>query len=651
MCGSLLSIVGCSNETDTLVTCPVGKQPIELAVGVDNASTRAVTVEQPIMEALPEGTALWMIMKSDYATLSDASLNYSGNTDTKYCVTKGTTATTTTTENPVAFALEDTRYWDDAHARSSELSVWALAVPGVATQDFGLTASSFEATVPAELSAGFAWSLSAAQTATTIAAEDLCFSNNIADNTSYSAADARLKFDAAANPKVFDKGKLVFYHALTKITIRLVEGDGFNTSSDDDFNLDNIALKGFSLGGTFNVAQGEFTSTDATTTITSLYNKGKDTNANHNLEALVMPGTSLDGDLADAVAFSVDGSVFKVSAATLKSKIAGFTKFEAGKNYIFTFRVSKTGISVTATIAPWTDVTAETAYPKITIDKCYGQETDGNDFGKAFSLYLSETVNSGYAKKADVSSTYGLTPALYWPNHETHYFFRGIWPEVKAEGTPAEKVSGTAISVANSAYSEGRYPSDLMLGYPRKADGTADETCKVHTSPATQGICADEHNIHLNFQYVMSQVEVKLSTSTGADKVVLDGNTTIKIIDGYSAGTIALADGTATGTTQADYTMNGGTYADRLDAIIPQSLSDLKFRITVKDADNKYDTYEATIADIEVTPTGGTKGKITSWQPGKKYFYSLYITKTGIKVTATLKDWETVTSNDNHIWM
>lgn len=88
------------------------------------------------------------------------------------------------------------------------------------------------------------------------------------------------------------------------------------------------------------------------------------------------------------------------------------------------------------------------------------------------------------------------------------------------------------------------------------------------------------------------------------------------------------------------------------DAIIPQQLEGLKFRITVTDNDGKQDKYETVlgIKEIEVTPAGGSATYITSWEPGKHYVYNLYITKTGIKVTATIKDWITATGGTS-IWM
>lgn len=140
MCSSLLTIAGCSSDTDsTFNNSDAGKQPIELSVGVESPVTRAVVTDGTgkTLKALPEGTDLWMVMKSEYAALGDANLDYKGEQGEKYCVTVGTTGAATDKENPVTFASGKTRYWDDAHGRSSKLSVWALAVPGITSEKFG----------------------------------------------------------------------------------------------------------------------------------------------------------------------------------------------------------------------------------------------------------------------------------------------------------------------------------------------------------------------------------------------------------------------------------------------------------------------------------------------------------------------------------
>lgn len=659
---SLAAMVGCASDTDTAVP-DSEKHAIELAVGIETPLSRAVVTngDGKTLEAFKSATDLWMVMKSEYKTLSDAGLNYKGGNDDKYCVTSGTTGTKINEdkENVVSITGDNVRYWDDAHARSSKLSVWAVAVPEVkGTNVWGKTAKNFN-TEAEDLT--ISWEIPATQNAESMKNKDLCFSNNIAgDNTMRYSNQQSLKFDT---------GKLIFYHALSKITIKLVEGEGFDHTATTDFNFDsgNVAMKGFKLSGKFDVAQGEFTnlSSVSASDITSIYNKEK-TATGYTLEALVMPKTVLKtSGPADALSFSIDGNAYTVSsetiAASLRSALgqsAGTdVTLEAGKNYILKFTINKTGIKLVATIGAWQDVEGTSYSPLINISDTYGHT--GTEFAKGFSFYLKEANTTNFEKGTDVTYNasavaparkYALTTPLYWPNHNTHYYFRGIYPTVGDAGTPTAKVTATSVTVSNAAYSSGTFPSDLMIGYPRtENDAAADETCKTHTLP---GICATEGDIRLNFLYAMSQVEVILKSEleTGmpeAAKVTLSENSEVDILNGYTSGSIDLMTGVATVSgARTNWTMEGGTALDRRSAIVPQSLSGLKFRVKVDGGNDTFDYYEATIADILV---GGKT--ITAWEPGKHYIYTLNITKTGIKITATLKDWETVSSDNNHIWM
>lgn len=679
----LSAFTACSSEDD--VRIEGAKTPIALSVGVEGPMSRASVITDEVSDktfsAFGSTTDIWMVMQSDYKALSgnNSALDekdYKGNQNTKYCVTYGTTGTADGTVNPVNISGNQIRYWDDAHARSSALSIWALAVPGKtgAIQSSGTwsTSTVWGSSNPKKT---IDWTIATAQNATTIVDNDLCFSNNTADYTSASNTDRRMKYSEGT----FDKGKLVFYHALSKITIKMVEGDGFKTSSTEDFNLNKITLNGFKVKGTFDVVDGAFSSTDAVTPITSMYKK-EQTAADMTLEALVMPGTNLStAALTDAVDFSIDGNAFKVSSATLVEKLKGGDAsaewngiIEAGKNYIFTFRVSKTAVEVTATIKDWEVLSAKQDEPKINVSTAYGQDVSDPDkrtaFTKNFTFLRSTSINNSYTDQSEAiydKGAYFLTPDRYWPDHSTHYFFRGVWPVMEASEdgtkTPTTKFYGSnSIVVENAPYAKDTYPSDLMIGYPR----TTTETCPHGNTVATSGICATEGDIRMNFQYVMSQVEVKLETSdpSSSDHVTFDANTKVEIVDAYNEGYILLSNGSSSfeDKFKADpYTMHrvNGANDHFHDAVIPQTLLGdsqfIKFRITVTDpASSTQDSYETVfgVKDIEVEEGSNAAAKITAWEPGKRYVYTLYITKTGIKVTATIKDWIEAKGSTT-IWM
>lgn len=670
---SLLALSACSDESGVVDNnTNEGKTTIDLNVGMAGAAaTRAITeLPDPAnLSTLPTGTTLFMVMKSEV----DA--------QTKWTMTKAVTGTVTDKKSAVAFSVDGTpRYWDDCGARDAMVSVYSICTPGGTpnTPTIGgksqyaftgtpSTGAWSDAYTPSALTISN-WTVQtdqAALNATTFADQDLCYSNNV---TKYSETeDHRLKFNNTTSGK-FDKGDLVFYHALTKVTVNMTAGDGFEAAdSKKAFQSPATAtIHDFQVQGDFDIPTGVVTPKGAYVDNITTFMTNDDKTGTEEVvtrSAIIMPGRTLAAS-DKILTVDGDGSTYNVTAAELVAAMPeGDKVMQQGTEYIINVRISKTGIKVAATIADWKNVEGTNYSPLINFTQSYGAE--GTDFGKGFSLYLSQnagvdaSLEDNFAKGTDVSyaaSKYTLVTPLYWPNHQKHYLFRGVWPLVGAatDGTqtPSTNVEAKKIAVANVAYAKDSYPSDLMLGYPRKAG----ETCESHGKDVTTlGICATEGSIAMNFQYVMSQVEVNLSTSEAANKVIFDERTTVEIIGGYYDGFFLFKNGASdfTDKTTGDYGMHkeGDTNKKFHDAVIPQSLEGLKFRITVTDSEGKSDKYETVlgIKEIEVTPSGGSARKIDTWEPGKKYIYNLYITKTGIKVTATLTDWITVTADEN-VW-
>ena len=170
------------------------------------------------------------------------------------------------------------RYWDDAHGRNSLLSAYAVAVPNksfnateAATK---LTATSLEGSDSwaAETSPNnsITWTVTnSTVTKAKIEAEDLTYSNNIqyggtkgryvwdyndgkykpevlSSATHQDLGNDRMRFtqsgklgeDATLGTEAghFDKGHLHFKHALSRMTIKIIEGDGFDKTSDNKSN-------------------------------------------------------------------------------------------------------------------------------------------------------------------------------------------------------------------------------------------------------------------------------------------------------------------------------------------------------------------------------------------------------------------------------
>ncbi len=598
-------------------------------------------------------------------------------------------------------SMDPVLYWDDFHTADPDNTAgrnYGLDIYGAGVDGYR-NAEGIIGTLPDETVANgnnlersfdwnkLHWTLPLDQSAKSFTNCDLLTSNNVT-----AGKDGTLKFDDVTGKSGKTPSNLLeFTHAMTCITVELTAGKGFPVSGNPataKFQSNpSVTLLGFPYVGIVDVINKTTTPTkaDFTTTTEDPYVTGNiesfirsgGTSHTVKLQALVYPGCAFADD-TNVLSIMADGNKYLVTAKKMNEALAtaGHATFQQGTNYVFKVTVNKTGVDVTATIKEWDEITAENEAPIINFDKCYGQNDEA--FTKTFSLYRSTNKMKDYTGGSDQAvityenNRYVMTPQLYWPDHKTHYFFRAIWPQVGTPDGPAAITNTNSIEVIevyNEAYRADKYPSDLRIGMPRKADGTPDETCK--NGHGVEGICAtdapdgsthdDEGKIHLNFRYAMSQVSVQLKTNeedvSSTNRVTFDKNTMVEILNGYTAGALRLGDGSSdfTGKTPATYTMSNDNDAPKKyeyyrDAIVPQALTnadgDLKFRITVGD-----DAYETVlgIKGIQVNE-GGVLKTINAWEPGKKYVYTLTITKTGISVTATIADWDTVTA-DTPIWM
>ena len=592
--------------------------------------------------------------------------------------TTGTTGAKTGTDNlHNEVSMNPQLYWDDygtadpgnTAGRTEGLTIYGAAVNG---EDAPTVAND-------KWNGGLAWNVGTPTTGVINQnttdfwkKQDLLTSNNV---TAETGQDGTYKFDERNSGKLLE-----FTHAMTKVTVNLKAGEGFpgwSTSTPDGGAFQTaptVTLLGFNYTGTVNIIGKESTPTAATTNITAhLADGGAAHTATY--DALVFPGNKF-ADTDEILKINADGNEYFVTAKLINdANTATDDEFEQAKNYVLNITVNKTKIeTITATIVNWSDVKAATETPKINISANYGQEmTDANAFKHDFDFYRSETINANYSKDAivtysvvDSKNTYTLSTPLYWPTHNTHYFFRGVFP------TGVTVTDNSVIAVTNTAYTAESNPSDLAIGFPRPT--IDNESCGNSTHNKKwyeDGICATEGEIRMNFQYVMSQVEVRLTTNTadGATDAVNLANAKVEIVNGYTAGNINLSDGSATPTgDKDDYTLNPITGADRdgvaaanirHSAVLPQALTyttagattNLRFKITIYNSSDP-DDVDIYYADINPILEKGKSTKVApngKWEAGVHYIYNLDIRKTAIKVTATLTDWITVTASDN-VW-
>ena len=720
---ALVFFVACSSEEQTLTTeNNVEKDDgiVKLSAGIAEGEQRAKTrAEDEARHAThlaftPNTTELALRVKGTWTSSN---------------VIKYTTATVgTASSGHNAVECNPVIFWEDygsADPTNTAGRSEGLTIYGAAVNNKSLTAASIGGLITTdELWNAIPWVLDADQTASnkTPTDKDLLISNNASgdENTTY---DGRYRFD---NRNV---GKLLeFKHAMSKITVNLKPGAGFTSGFNStpeviltsrDGTAETASTQYWALitgkvnvfDGTVDIrSEGQGTPSTITMCNATLSSTAQTYDYTVAKEALVMPGSQFTSDDAIIVRINADGNIYYVTAQKIRAAINSSTHAtdgsyltQAGKNYIINVIVNQTDVSVrvTATVANWTDVSAAEVAPVINVNANYGGGSTA--FSKdEYSLFRSTALANGYGtedahhyfkeerrvkKSGDnwVMSEYGTSDwqasPIYWPNHNTHYQFRGVWPAAgSATGTIETDIDtyprvqssthdGTpqVIKVSNVAYIANSFPSDLMIARP-EIDPSTLCTNKDHTNVSLYnvGICATEGTINLNFRYMMSQVEVNLSTTTGDDKVKLEG-AIVEIVKIYNTGDVKLGDREviptgSIGSYELNTVTGEGNTNKRWSAIVPQSLTydpnspladdNTKFRISIKNEEGTAidDIYYADINPI--LKQGSTTEKVApngKWESGKRYVYDLRLTKTNVQVTATLTDWAPVNA-DHTIW-
>lgn len=616
-------------------------------------------------------------------------------------------------ENPLTF--EPVLYWDDygtgdpanaATGRTTGLDILAVAVDK-ATTEMEISETEWKGTK--------SWAL---QTdGKDVLTKDILVANNLSDGKE----PGRLTF---ANRKLPEKSRLIFQHLMSKITFNLKPADGFmqtggtyafTTSPTVTLNRNRYKDGTPPTGGEYAFADGTISIRKAEAThsgnkqtitagdVTKKVESGHEVNTQ---VALVYPGTCLGESDNDVVArIDADKNYYYVTAKEIRAAIdrvadhARDYNTKAGYNYIINVTVKKTGVNVTATVTNWVTVEAQETSPVIALTAGAGDTGETGDLTAitdGFDFFRSTEKLTGYSDEASLQvgdyykplrkvkwgtgttspracvfwdNTGATERLLYWPDHDTHYHFRGVYPatttdaastdapQVKAFPT-AEGATAQGIAVKNGAFDQKKFPSNLMIGMPEITAGTLCGSGE-HTQEdmSEKGICARSGKINLNFRYMMSQVEIELahSLAEGAEgDVTLNEHTTVEIVGGYTDGYIRLGDRKAVGQTKGSYTTKVVSGEEnklkRHDIVLPQELEGMKFKITVNNEGGTKDYYYATIKDIPVRVGGGASQSITKWESGKHYKYTLKLKKTAMEITATLTDWITVNA-DEDIWM
>ena len=556
------------------------------------------------------------------------------------------------THSHLAYAEGQKRFWDDAFGRTSQLTVYAVAVPNqnnetvlpsdILDQNGTTTAVVSEAINPnwytitsGEENNKINWSVSAKQSADTRLVQDLAYSNNIkADETVLKGryheewaesvwtpgmACGRLIWQPQSSGSTigkFDKGHLVFRHALSWITLVLKEGAGFNNASNADFTWTNrpaetaqsLKLTGFLTSGLLDVGTGSWSETTSSTITQMDETTGTPAAATiRTLHAYILPGTNLYTASSNVLEFEIDNAKYYVTGTQIaqairsyytgESPYASFTTLEAGKHYIINLNVSKKGIdNITAAILPWEAVNSNDALPRNTY-ATFNFEDRATPLGQAdaakFGIYRAAQVageyitgattpnyewKTGYeGSAAKTWSTDHWSTGWNWIDNRTYYHFRaagtnatGAGATIVTDATKGDYVALQAGAIGGDAYQDYIWGAPFTFvdnsykikyseanGFSLKADGT--------TYQISHAMGATDSRIKMLLFHVTSQIFVTVKTTTDSYEVTLedgDNKTSVEILNFLPGGKVRMGTGAveADGTRDEAEAMTYGSY-------------------------------------------------------------------------------------------
>ena len=541
------------------------KTPIEFSMTdqTGSATIGAESYRAQTRAGFSAQTRIVMRMMAEKITLSSSSEATAS--ETKYTKTEAVAETEATGAGYSAVKFNNDnntinqRYWDDAYGRDTQLSIFAVAVPGKTTSDM-LTLKG-DNTWGTESDNTIQWTVSTTQTSENISSEDLVYSNNIRENGENGIRkwdftnskyqdfsgdisklnDGRMKFqmkpvsEGQPDPKgpgKFDTGNLNFTHALSRITlkIKLASEFGNNASLDDN----EVKVLNMPYKGTLNVATGVFSSIENKDAIVMAPLSKSESDIKGIYMAQVLPGykiaadgkTDADKNMLQFKVVTKDGdditsqNIYYVTNKSVNTALAnnaningdkdsdGNITMAQGKHYILTITVGKTAIKdITATLVDWTTVTGEH-----TQDNAYLTFT--NSFKNSYKGNPSAADNFDLYRLNDPSTDVSTDG-----NYKS-YDWKSKWTD-KAELTKDNSSQETGKSKWTTKWffdDNKSFYHFRMVG--QKADGE-DKTRTIHED-ATNGDYFDIESGTTDGNYTwgapfVSNSQLKYSTTSGYD--------------------------------------------------------------------------------------------------------------------------------------
>ena len=617
MAAVALGFVACANDNGEAPSIDGSKTPIDIAVAFVNGETVSKSTTRAVDKTFEANDKLVAHLQHVNGTGADATLvrNY----EKTITLTMNSDVTMSETSNnniqqTSSFAINEDLYWDDFSDDTNDIR----------TQGHGLRSAW-----------GYCYN----------GKDNFPESNNHSDEITWEAATNQksgfktsdLLWSKTIDPVAYNHDKnnhgtitIPYTHAMSKATIVLTAGEGFN---DKAFDNTEITLKGVNVKGKFTASTGQVVGVTAeghhdTGDIQMLKKSTDATNKSVTFECVFVPNTPLTDGKLWAEIKNVDGNNYEIkltSAMLSEGKWGTESLTKSGVNYKLTATINKQKIDVVAQIADW--INKETsADGKIQFSTDLTNITSTGDLSAgSYLVFMSDTDNDTNYGDAATTRSYSEncwqdSPTLYWQGEGEARFFRGL-----------AKMNGESLT-SEGILRNAEQGTDLLWATTPQHAGK-DNSGNDKTYQAGEKIDPRTSFVPLKFEHAMSKVKFIFATTDDENtKVELEG-ATLSIPGITTNGTIDVANGNITlGSTTADLAPNNDTEY----IVIPQNLDGKKLTITLNDAnaDGKKTTYSILLTDCKVDGNA-----ILSWERGNSYEYTITLAKEAIQFRALIKEW------------
>ncbi|MCD7978316.1 MAG: fimbrillin family protein [Tannerellaceae bacterium] len=385
-------------------------------------------------------------------------------------------------------------------------------------------------------------------------------------------------------------------HAAAQVVVELTSNDG--TFTEAELQAMNLTLPNYRIGGT--LEDGVFVPNLTSTGNIEMFK------TDSTAIALIQPQDRTNGSPVVEIR-----SANRTYTATHDQTI----NFEAGVTTLLTVDMSKTEVTLSATVLGWEEgqritMTASTVTVTGTL-----QGTDSFFYGKNIYLYYPATdpgtpLTYTYSLNASGDTVWSGTP-IYWDDIVNNNLnITGVYSPLAEEPT----VTGTTFP-----WTIGRIQDDANIDYYDRSDLLMSNLKLTQPQPA-----------NFLFRHVTSKAIIKLVPGTGFEGVTSFPGATVRLLDFNLKGLADISTATITSSSGPDNvtpkTETDGVQYSAL--VMPQNKA-------VGDT-----ILSITLAEYPDTPFYGVLTEALSFEGGKETVITVRLDKTQVLISAKLQNWQ-----------